>query len=137
MEVKFTWRGGLGFDAKTESGHTVAMDGAPVHGGKESGPRPMEMILVGLGSCTAMDVISILKKMKCQVDRLDVTVQAQQADQHPKVFTHYTIEYIISGSNIEGEQVKRAIELSQEKYCSVSAMLRESAPIEYSWKIEK
>lgn len=125
----------MGFEGKTESGHSVLMDAKPEVGGEDKGPRPMELLILSLGGCTAMDVVSILKKMRADLESMTINIYSEQAPEHPKIFTQIHIEYNFTGKNIREEDVKRAIELSQEKYCSVSAMLKEKAEINYKWNI--
>jgi putative redox protein len=135
MLTRFTWKGKMVFESKTESGHSVVMDAKPEVGGEDKGPRPMEVLMVSLGGCTAMDVVSILKKMRVDLESMTVNIHSEQASEHPKIFTRIDIEYNFTGRNITEENVKKAIELSQEKYCSVSAMLKEKAKITYKWNI--
>jgi putative redox protein len=135
MFTQITWKGKMVFEGKTESGHSVLMDAKPEFGGEKRGPRSMELLMVALGGCTGMDVISILKKMKVDLESMTINVDSEQAPEHPKVFTKIDIEYNFTGKNIKEENVKKAIELSQEKYCSVSAMLKEKAEITYKWNI--
>ena len=135
MLTRVTWKGKMAFEAKTESGHSVLMDAKPEVGGEDKGPRPMELLMVSLGGCTAMDVVSILKKMRVDLESMTINIDSEQAPEHPKIFTRINIEYNLTGRNIKEEDVKRAIELSQEKYCSVTAMLKEKAEITYKWNI--
>ncbi len=135
MLTKFTWKGKMVFEAKTESGHSVFMDAKPEVGGEDNGPRPMELLIVSLGSCTAMDVVSILRKMRADLESMTINIDSEQASEHPKIFTKINIEYYFTGRNIKEENVKKAIELSQEKYCSVTAMLKEKAEITCKWNI--
>ncbi len=135
MLTKFNWKGKMVFEAKTESGHSVFMDAKPEVGGEDNGPRPMELLIVSLGSCTAMDVVSILRKMRADLESMTINIDSEQASEHPKIFTKINIEYYFTGRNIKEENVKKAIELSQEKYCSVTAMLKEKAEITCKWNI--
>lgn len=135
MLTEFTWKGKMVFEAKTESGHSVVMDAKPEVGGEDNGPRPMELLMVSLGGCTAMDVVSILKKMRADLESMTINIHSEQAPEHPKIFTKINIEYNFTGRNITEKNVKKAIELSQEKYCSVTAMLKEKAEITYKWNI--
>ena len=135
MLTTFTWKGKMVFEGKTESGHSVLMDAKPEVGGEDKGPRPMELLMVSLGGCTAMDVVSILKKMRTDLESMTISIDSEQASEHPKIFTKINIEYEFTGRNIKEENVKKAIELSQEKYCSVTAMLREKAEITCKWNI--
>ena len=135
MLTTFTWKRKMVFEGKTESGHSVLMDAKPEVGGEDKGPRPMELLIVSLGGCTAMDVVSILKKMRTDLESMTISIDSEQASEHPKIFTKINIEYEFTGRNIKEENVKKAIELSQEKYCSVTAMLREKAEITCKWNI--
>ena len=135
MFTQITWKGKMVFEGKTESGHSVLMDAKPEFGGEERGPRSMELLMVALGGCTGMDVVSILKKMKVDLESMTVNIDSEQAPEHPKIFTKINIEYNFTGKNIKEENVKKAIQLSQEKYCSVTVMLKEKAEITYKWNI--
>ncbi len=135
MVTKFTWKGKMVFEANTESGHSVLMDAKPQVGGEDRGPRPMELLMVSLGGCTGMDVVSILKKMKVDLESMTVNIDSEQAPEHPKIFTKINIEYNFTGKNIKEENVKKAVELSRDKYCSAAAMLKEKAAISYRWNI--
>lgn len=121
--------------AEAESGHGVVIDGAPEIGGRNLGVRPMEMVLMGLGGCTAMDVLSILKKQRQQVTDCVIEIKAERREQEPKVFTQIHLHYIITGRDLKENHVKRAVELSAEKYCSVSAMLSKTAQLSYDHEI--
>ena len=122
--------------AKSDSAHWVVMDGSPTFGGSNAGSSPKELLLMALGGCTAMDVIPILRKKHVPVDTLEIRVSGNVREEHPQVFTDVHIEYIVYGTGIGAEEVERAIELSTTKYCSVSAMLRESVAITHSYRIE-
>ena len=135
MEVTIQQIKGLAFAAKGNTNHWVGMDTDEKYGGENAASRPMEMILMGLGGCTGMDVISILTKMKVCLDGFSIDISAEQAEAFPKVFTKIYIFYRFFGKQINEENVKKAIELSRTKYCSVSAMLSKSVPIDYSYKI--
>jgi putative redox protein len=135
MLTGFTWKGKMVFEAKTESGYSVLMDAKPEVGGEDKGPRPMELLMVSLGGCTAMDVVSILKKMRADLESMTINIDSERAPEHPKIFSRINIEYNFTGRNITEENVKKAIKLSQDKYCSVAAMLKEKAEITYKWNI--
>jgi putative redox protein len=135
METAIKLSSGLHFSGETPSGFMVHMDGGAAVGGQDKGPRPMEMIAMGLIGCTAMDVISILNKMRQDVTEFEVKLHADNATEHPKVFTKMHIEYILSGRNLEADKVEKAIELSAVRYCPAQAMLSKAAPIETSCKI--
>jgi len=129
MDGKVIWKSGLAFDAITNSGFRIGLDTAVDHGGGGSGPSPMELVLVSLGGCTAMDVISILQKKKQEVTNFEILLHGDRAADHPKVFTEITVEFVVTGKNLDPEAVNRAVELSETKYCSVNAMLRKTAKI--------
>lgn len=138
MECTVRWTGtdaGMSFIAETGSGHAVVMDGAPEAGGRNLGPRPMEMLLAGTGGCTAFDVVMILKKGRHAVSGCEVSLSAERADNDPKVFTKIHFHYRVKGRQLKAEAVARAIELSKEKYCSASIMLAQSAAITADYEI--
>jgi putative redox protein len=137
MEVQVSWNGpsGMDFRATTGSGHMVTMDGAPEAGGNNLAPRPMEMVLLGTGGCTAFDVVLILKKGREDVRGCDVTLKAERAETEPKVFTSIHFHFTVSGRNLKPAAVERAIKLSHEKYCSASIMLAKTAAITHSFDI--
>lgn len=137
MECKVTWMGneGMAFAAQTGSGHLVNMDGAPEGGGNNLAPRPMEMVLLGTGGCTAYDVVLILKKSRQDVRGCSVKLQAERANEDPKVFTRINFHFTISGRNLNPATVERAINLSHDKYCSASIMLAKTAEITHSMEI--
>jgi putative redox protein len=136
MEVKVSWNGpsGMSFRAQTGSGHMVSMDGAPEGGGHNLAPRPMEMLLVGTGGCTAYDVVLILKRGRENVLGCDVTLQAERAETDPKVFTKINFHFVVTGKNLKPAAVERAVKLSHEKYCSASIML--AATVEMTHSVE-
>lgn len=123
------------FVGETGSGHSVVMDGPPEHGGRNLAARPMEMILLGLGGCTAFDVVSILQKARQDVSDCTVEVTAERADAIPAVFTKIHVHYVVSGHNLEDNKVNRAVNLSTQKYCSVSIMLAKTAEITHDYEI--
>lgn len=130
MQVAVNWKGRLSFDGKAESGFTVPLGTTPDVGGDNDGFRPMELMALSLAGCTAMDVISILSKKRQAVSDFRVEVKAERAAEHPKVFTHATIEYHVSGKGVQEEAVVRAIELSATRYCPAQAMLNKVFPID-------
>ena len=123
MKAKISWDGEARFLAEAESHHTVLMDGPPEHGGKNSGPRPMEMMLMALGGCAAFDVVHILKKGRQSIVSCDAQVEAVRSDEVPAVFTKIHLHFKVSGDNIKENIVRNAVKLSAEKYCSASIML--------------
>lgn len=135
MDAKVTWSQGLTFTGTADSGFSLPLGTDPAVGGNNDGFRPMELIATGLAGCTAMDVISILKKKQQAVTAFDVQVQAEQQSEHPHVFTHARILYTISGRHVEEAAVLRAIELSALKYCPAQAMLAKVFPIELNYEI--
>ena len=129
MKATSEWAGEASFEGVTGSGHTVVMDGPPEAGGQNRGGRPMEMLLLGLGGCTAFDVVAILRKARQPVAGCQVEVEAERADKPPKVFTRIHLVYRVSGDGLSPKQVERAVSLSKDKYCSASIMLAETAEI--------
>jgi len=134
-KAKITYVNGMQFVGEAGSGHAIVMDGTPEAGGKNTGLRPMELLLIGIGGCSGMDVVSILKKKRQDVTGFEINVNGQKAETYPQKFTEIDIEFIIRGKNISEEAVKRAVQLSMEKYCSVKATLEGSAKIDYVYKI--
>ncbi len=135
LSAKVKWVEGLQFVGESGTGHAIVMDGDREVGGNNTGIRPMELLLIGLGGCSGMDVASILQKKRQQVMGIDINVKGEKADSYPKKFTEIDIEFIVSGKDLEEEAVKKAIELSMQKYCSVKATLEGSAKINFSYKI--
>jgi putative redox protein len=130
MKAKTVWKGKMAFEGSAASGFTLPLDSNPEAGGENSGFRPMELLLVGLAGCTAMDVISILQKKRQDVTAFEVRVlEAERAADHPRVYTKITLEYVVTGRGIDRVAVERAVTLSEEKYCSAQAMLGEVAEI--------
>ena len=124
MDARVTWNDGVSFVATSGTGHRVTMDGPPDHGGRDLGPRPMELILMGMGGCTSYDVLTILKKSRQDVTACEAVLKAERADAVPAVFTKIHVHFVVTGRGLREAQVKRAVELSAEKYCSASIMLR-------------
>lgn len=135
MKARIKWVEDVMFIGESGSGHTVVIDGPPDHGGRNLGIRPMELMLQGLGGCTAFDVMLILKKARQPVTDCVVEIEAKRAESEPKVFTHIHIHFIVTGEGLSEKQVKRAIELSAEKYCSASIMLAKTAEITHDYVI--
>lgn len=131
--VKLT--GGMQFVASADSGHAVVMDADTDSGGKNTGSRPMELLLMGIGGCSGMDIISILRKKKQHVTGLEAQVSGTMAEDYPHKYTKITIEYIVTGKGVAEEAVKRAVQLSMDKYCSVKATLEGAAKISFSYRI--
>jgi putative redox protein len=135
MKAKITWLNGRAFVAESGSGHAVVIDGAPENGGRNIGVRPMEMMLMGLGGCTAFDVVMILEKSREKVTGCEVSLEAERASEDPKVFTKVKMIYHLKGENLKPAAVERAIKLSAEKYCSASKMFEKTAIIEHEWHV--
>lgn len=135
MKARIKWIEGVAFLGETGSGHGVVMDGAVEGGGRNLGPRPMEMVLLGAGGCTSYDVVHILKKARADITVCVAEIEAERADTDPKVFTKIHLHFIVSGRNLKPEQVERAINLSAEKYCSASIMLGKTADITHDFEI--
>ncbi|HCL82227.1 MAG TPA: OsmC family protein [Nitrospiraceae bacterium] len=135
LSAKVKWVDGLQFVGESGTGHAIVMDGDAEVGGNDTGMRPMELLLIGLGGCSGMDVASILQKKKQQLKGIDINVKGEKADTYPKKFTEIEIEFTVSGKDLSEEAIKRAVELSMEKYCSVKATLEGVAKINFSYKI--
>jgi len=135
MTVRATLETGMCFDVETGSGHHVILDAAEHNGGQDTGPRPMEMLLVALASCAGMDIISILRKKRQEITGYELRVHGMRAEDYPKVFVDITVEHIFTGHNIRPEAVQRAIELTEERYCGASAMLEKTATIKNTFSI--
>jgi putative redox protein len=135
MKSRIKWQDGIHFTGETESGHAVQIDGAPDIGGKNLGPRPMELILLGLGGCSSIDVILILQKSRQEITDCVVEIDATRATEDPKVFTDIHLHFIVTGKNLKAQQVERAINLSAEKYCSASIMLKSTVNITHDFEI--
>ena len=123
MKAVVKWIDGVMFVGESGSGHSVVMDGAPEQGGRNMGVRPMEMLLIGLGGCASYDVIAMLKKGRQEIVDCRAEVDAERVDAVPAVFSKIHIKFIVSGNDLRENQVKRAVDLSAEKYCSASIML--------------
>jgi putative redox protein len=137
MKARVQWLEGRAFVGEAGSGHAVVMDGAPESGGRNLGFRPLEMLLVGLGACTAFDVVHILEKGREPVTAVEVELEAERATSEPKVFTRIHLTYKLRGRALKPQAVERAITLSAEKYCSATIMLEKTAKITHSWTVEE
>jgi putative redox protein len=135
MKARVQWVDGMAFMGETESGHALVMDGAPDIGGRNIGPRPTELVLLGLGGCTSIDVVMILQKQRQPVRDCIIEVSAERADTHPKVFTKIHVHFIVKGAGLDPKAVERAVNLSADKYCSVSHMLNKTAKITHDFEI--
>ena len=136
MRATVKWLDGVAFVGESGSGHAVVLDGAPAAGGRNIGMRPMETVLIGLGACSAFDVISILRKARQAVKDCRVEIDAERADAVPAVFTRVHMQFVVTGSELRESAVRRAVDLSAEKYCSATAMLRASVEITHGYEIE-
>lgn len=137
MQARIKWLDGVAMVGESESGHAVVMDGSADFGGRNLGPRPMEMLLLGMGGCTEFDVLHILRKAKQQVTSCEVQIKAERAIEDPKVFTRIHIHFVVGGKGIEPSRVAMAIRLSAEKYCSASIMLGATATITHDFVVEE
>ncbi|MGB5427145.1 MAG: OsmC family protein [Gammaproteobacteria bacterium] len=135
MKARVKWVEAMTFVGESGSGHSVVMDGPPESGGRDLGIRPMEMLLLGMGGCTAFDVVMILGKARQQIVDCVVDIDATRADTDPKVFTQIHVHFVVTGDDLSDRQVARAVELSAEKYCSASIMLGKTATITHDYEI--
>lgn len=135
MKTRVKWVEQMTFLAETGTGHAVVMDGAPDAGGRNLGPRPMEMLLVGLGGCSAFDVVLILKRSRVAITDCWVEIDAERADIDPKVFTRIRMHFVVTGKQLPLNKVERAVQLSAEKYCSAVAMLGATATITHGVEV--
>lgn len=135
MKARIKWIENVCFMGESETGHAVVLDGAPDAGGRNLGMRPMEMLLIGMGACTAFDVVTILKKSRQPVIDCVAEIEAERADEIPKVFTKIHVHFVVTGTGLNAIQVERAIKLSAEKYCSASIMLSKSVQITHDFEI--
>jgi len=131
MEITMKQVGSMAFYTKTPSGHDVHVDASPKVGGMDSAPRPTELVLIGLAGCTSMDVVSILRKMKVENYTYEIVVSAERTEEYPKVVTAIHLKYIFKGKELPHDKIEKAVRLSQERYCSVSAMLGQVAKLTY------
>ncbi|MBI5006254.1 MAG: OsmC family protein [Nitrosomonadales bacterium] len=135
MKARIKWVEEVSFLGETESGHAVLMDGPPAGGGRNLGPRPMEMLLIGTGACTAYDVVHILKKARQPITDCVVDIESERAPTDPKVFTKIHLHFVVTGKKLRHEQVERAILLSAQKYCSASIMLGKTAEVTHDFEL--
>ena len=137
MKARVKWLDYMSFVGEAGSGHSVVMDGAPEVGGRNLGIRPMEMLLLGMGGCTSFDVVMILKKARQEIVDCEVHLEAERAETDPKVFTRIHAHFVVVGRNLSEKHVRRAVELSAEKYCSASIMLGKTAEITHDFEIRE
>lgn len=135
MKARIQWTGGVSFVGSADSGHEVPMDGSPDFGGQNRGARPMELVLIGMGGCTAFDVVHILRKGRQEITDCVAHIDAERAPTDPKVFTRIHVHFVVTGKNLDSKRVAHAIELSAEKYCSASIMLAKTATITHDFEI--
>jgi len=135
LHARVKWLDHMSFVGESGSGHSVVMDGSPEHGGRNLGVRPMEMLLIGLGGCTAFDVVLMLQKSRQNVVDVEVTLDAERAEEIPQVFTDIKVHFKVWGKDLSANHVERAVKLSEEKYCSATKMLEKSATITCTWEI--
>ena len=135
MRARVKWLDHMSFVGESESGHSIVMDGSPENGGRNLGCRPMETVLLGMGGCTAFDVVLMLQKSRQNVSSVEVELTAARAEEIPQVFTKINVHFLVGGTDLAEKQVARAVQLSAEKYCSATKMLEKSAEISYSHEI--
>jgi len=135
MKCRIKWLDHMSFVGESGSGHSVVMDGAPEAGGRNLGVRPMEMLLLGLGGCTAFDVVSILRKSRQQMVDCEIEIEAERAGDIPKVFTKIHLHFTISGKDLDQKKVAKAVTLSADKYCSASRMFEKTATITHDFEV--
>ncbi|MDP1674241.1 MAG: OsmC family protein [Burkholderiales bacterium] len=137
MKARIKWIENVSFIAESGSGHALVIDGAPEGGGRDLGPRPMEVVLMGTGGCTAYDVMHILRKSRAPVTDCVLEIEAERAEEDPRVFTRIHFHFIVTGKGLKPAQVERAVHLSAEKYCSASIMLGKTAAISHDFEIRE
>jgi putative redox protein len=137
MKARIKWIENVSFIAESGSGHAIVIDGAPEGGGRDLGPRPMELVLMGTGGCTAYDVVHILRKSRAPVTDCVLEIDSERADEDPKVFTKIHFHFIVTDKGLKAAQVERAVHLSAEKYCSASIMLGKTATITHDFEIRE
>ena len=135
MKAVVKWLDNMSFVGESESGHAVVMDGPPDSGGRNMGVRPMEMVLLGMGGCTAFDVVLILQRQRQAITDCHVELTSERADEVPKVFTKIHVHYVVTGKNLDAKKVSRAIDMTAEKYCSVSIMLAKTVEVTHDFEI--
>ena len=135
MKAVVKWLDNMSFVGESESGHSVVTDGPPESGGRNLGVRPMEMVLLGMGGCTAFDVVLILQRQRQEITDCQVELVSERADEVPKVFTKIHVHYIVKGKGLDEKKVARAVDMTAEKYCSVSIMLAKTVEVTHDFEI--
>lgn len=135
MKARVKWVEDVCFMGESESGHAVILDAAPDIGGRNLGMRPMEMLLISMGACSSIDVVTILKKARQNISNCVAEISAERADEIPKVFTKIHVHFVVTGQDLNVAQVERAVKLSAEKYCSASIMLGKAAQITHGFEV--
>lgn len=133
--VRATLETGMRFDVETGSGHRVLLDAAEHNGGQNTGPQPMELLLVGLAGCAGMDIIAILRKKRQDITAYEIRIHGERTEEYPRVFVEITVEHIFTGHAVQPEAVKRAIDLTEERYCGASAILGKTATLTHTFRI--
>ena len=136
MDIRFKWDGDMRFVAENELGTSLTIDTGPAYGGTGKHPTPMNLLIMALGGCMGMDMVSILRKMRVDITRFDIDIEAKRRSKEPQYFEEINMVFTISGDGLTEDKARRSADLSSEKYCSVSAMLREKAKITHDIKIE-
>jgi putative redox protein len=134
--VKLHWDGEMRFVAESETGARVTMDTGTAYGGSGKHPTPMEMLVMALGGCTGMDIVSILQKMRVDLKKFEVEIASKRRQEHPKYYEEIKMTFVLSGDNLTEDKIRKAADLSTEKYCSVGVMLKDKAKITYDFRIE-
>jgi len=135
MKTIVSWKGNMAFEGETPRGNKVLMDASAKAGGEDRGPSPMEAVLMTIGGCTGIDVLGILEKMRLDVTDLKVEIEGDRAEDHPRVFNKLNMVYKVWGKDLPEDKIKRAVELTQEKYCSVLHMVNKTAKVTYTYEI--
>lgn len=135
LTVQATLQTGMRFDVETGSGHHVILDAAEHNGGQNTGPQPMEMLLVGLAACAGMDIIAILRKKRQNITAYEIRIHGERREEYPRVFVEITVEHTLTGYGVRPEAVERAIQLTEERYCGASAILSKTATLTHTFRI--
>ena len=135
IQAKIQWQEQVRFSGQADSGHNVTIDGPKEAGGENAGFRPMELMLLGMGGCIAFDVLTILKKMRQEVTAYHVNIEAERADDPPRVYTSAKLEHVLQGKGLKASSIARAIELAETTHCSGSAMFAKTAKVTNTFRI--